>query len=400
MTSIETSRNVFPALSLKECSYIRKKLKRKERVRLLNFLAQSDSIDDADEPIRIKILRSKLPNAYRRQLFALIADDGSEKHLALVRAALRLPFGKLTVPLGLDDPVCQFLRCAEVAMDERITGHANAKREVLAILSQWRAGGTMPYAISLEGPPGIGKTTFVKHALAAAMGRPLGVVCLGGASDGSFILGHGFTYEGARYGRLAEVLMESKTMDPVLFFDELDKVSETSRGDEIVNMLIHLTDPMQPIMRDRYFQGLDLDFSKCIKVFAYNNPKRVSPVLRDRLKRIVLDAPDKSTKVAIARRHIVPRVRDVTRCDMPIDDECIEALVEAHADDAGMRGVERATHEVLAAAVMCTQYGSMRVVGMDDAPMGERVTADFARGVLGDRTVQDTRTGPPALMYM
>ena len=92
---------------------------------------------------------------------------------------------------------------------------------------------------------GNGKTTLIKEGVAKAINRPFHFIALGGASDSSYLNGHSYTYEGSRWGRIVDILMQSKCMNPIIYFDELDKVSETFKGDEIIHMLTHLTDPSQ-----------------------------------------------------------------------------------------------------------------------------------------------------------
>ena len=99
------------------------------------------------------------------------------------------------------------------------------------------------------------KLPLVKEGLSKILNKPFSFIALGGASDGSFLEGHSFTYEGSVWGKIVNVLMESKCMNPVIYFDELDKVSDTQKGDEIINILIHLTDPAQNNQfNDKYYQ--------------------------------------------------------------------------------------------------------------------------------------------------
>lgn len=356
-----------------------------------------------DAPLRIQVLQSAMPDAFKTTLFQQMAccDD---KTVELARNVLRIPFGCYAPP---PPPPCangndsRFFDDARAQMDRSIFGHDEAKREALVMLSQWRRGGSTPFALALEGPPGIGKTTFVKNALATVLQRPMSVICLGGACDVSMLLGHGFTYEGARHGRLVQSLIETSVMNPVIFFDELDKVSATTRGDEIINALIHLTDPQQNAsLRDRYFQGLSIDFSQCILVFSYNDPRHINPILLDRLKRISLRAPTCAEKLCIARDHIVPRSLGATGAQVALSDAALRCVVNEHARDVGMRSIERCIHDVVGLAGLCCQYGDASIVGLPS--MGDLgngvVSEEFVRMALNARTdAHDTATLPPMM---
>lgn len=371
-------------------------MKRRDRAKVKVFFKSSRMAEGELPPLRLQIIVSDMPADYKASLFSLVSSNASEKNLQLARDALAIPFGRYTKPP--DGNVHEFLTDVRERMEREVTGHDDAKRELMSMLTQWRIGGEFPFAIGLEGQPGIGKTTLVTRALASAMNRPVKVICLGGASDASTFVGHGFTYENARYGRLVEALMEAKCMDAILFFEELDKVSDSPRGAEIINILIHLTDPAQPTLRDRYFQGLDLDFSKCIKIFSYNDPERVHPVLRDRLKRITMDVPDSSTRKDIAMRHLIPRLKQQTQCDVPLDDVALDRAIDAHRDDVGMRGLERSLHNIFTNAVMCREYGSKSIVGLKDAPMSV-VDAPFVTHVLAQRRDTSSSSVSASLMY-
>ena len=112
---------------------------------------------------------------------------------------------------------------------------------------------------------GNGKTTLVKEGIAKALHRPFAFIALGGASDSAFFDGHSYTYEGSHWGRIIQILQDSKYMNPIIYFDELDKVSKTSKGEEIINLLIHMTDQSQNKgFQDKYYAGIPIDLSKVI----------------------------------------------------------------------------------------------------------------------------------------
>ena len=96
-----------------------------------------------------------------------------------------------------------------------------------------------------------------------------------------------FTYEGSKWGRIVEILIESKCMNPIFYFDELDKVSNTDKGQEIINLLIHLTDYTQNThFMDDYMDGIVIDLSRATFIFSFNDKSKISPILLDRMELI------------------------------------------------------------------------------------------------------------------
>lgn len=95
-------------------------------------------------------------------------------------------------------------------------------------------------------------------------------------------------------------------MNPVIYFDELDKVSDTPKGDEINNLLIHLTDGSQnDRFQDKYFTGIDLDLSRCLFIFSHNNHEKINPILRDRMFNIQVEGFSLKEKLVIAEKYLV-----------------------------------------------------------------------------------------------
>ena len=275
-------------------------------------------------------------------------------------------------------------------MDARVTGHAAAKAEVLKLVCQAHTPGARnasAYSLGFEGPPGTGKTHFVRHALAPALQRPFVSIPLGGATDVSYLLGSVYTYEGSKEGRLAAAFMETKCCTPVIHLDEVDKISATERGQEIVSVLIHLIDPSaNTTLRDRYFHDVDLDFSKCTFVFSYNDPARVNPILLDRIKRVRLEAPTRDERRAILRDHLLPRAQSRLGTRLAVDDGAVELLLDRA--EGGMRGTEKDLDHVLATA----QLDALTLEGGEAC-----VTAAFARKALG---AFPEAAPPPFGMYL
>ena len=332
----------------------RSKLSREEKDYLVN--AKSDivkSIVEADEritqqeenvevPIRFRVLRSHIPDASKLKIIKkldkanenLTATDTS-KFTTWVESLLTLPLSAYCTPLAtsetdtVSDRLAKCLKC----MDKAVFGHAEAKRVLIESVLQWHNSPLLrPRAIGLEGTPGNGKTTLVREGIARMVDRPFSFVSLGGSTDASYLFGHLYCYEGSQPGKVAESLQAAKCMNPIIYFDELDKISETPRGDEVINCLIHLTDPSQSDQfRDRYFQGISLDLSRSLLVFSFNDSRKISKVLLDRLQVVKTDAFGQNERLDIAKKHLVgSALRDtgLDDTDSYFSDEALEFLCD------------------------------------------------------------------------
>lgn len=336
---------------------------KKECKRLTEML---QNMKPLDEPRRLRVLRSKLPDHVKADIFRQLADNETPKFEEWVERALKLPLKTFT-PIPKRQDHGKVIRNAIAIMNAEITGHDTAKQEVLRLICTWlNAGASTGFAIGLEGSPGVGKTSFAKRALARSMDRPFCFISLGGASDASGLLGHSYTYEGAVPGRLTESVVASQRMDPVIFFDELDKISSSPKGEEIVHALIHLTDPVQnEHIRDRYLHGIELDFSRAVLVFSYNDPTRVNPILLDRIKRIKLHTPKHDEKLTICRNHLIPRaLSNFPDLQVALADDIVDFIVRKNAHEAGLRGIEKDIAHLVASYCLVKTYGSTEILGL------------------------------------
>jgi ATP-dependent Lon protease len=237
-------------------------------------------------------------------------------------------------------------------MESAIYGHEDAKLQIMQFVSSWIANPqSAGNVLSIYGPPGVGKTTLIKEGVAKALDRPFHFITLGGATDASFLDGHSYTYEGSTWGRIVDVLIKSKCMNPVIYFDELDKVSETPKGEEINNLLIHLTDGSQnDRFQDKYFTGIDLNLSRCLFIFSHNNHDRINPILRDRMYNIHVDGFVTKEKLVIAEQYLVDSaLREVNLFEkVSITKEILTHIIEnCTGDEKGVRELKRCIQTII-----------------------------------------------------
>lgn len=188
--------------------------------------------------------------------------------------------------------------------------------------------------------------TSIVKSIAEALGRPFRTISLGGESDASLLTGHGFTYVGSTPGRLIEILRDTKCMNPVVLIDELDKVSQTHHGKEIIGTLIHLTDSTtnKNYNYDRYFSGVDFDLSKVLFVFTYNDADKIDRILADRLFKIKVDNYSFDEKLEITKKHLVNDILQMygfTNEQIRFEDEALNYIVGSNKADEGMRDIKR-----------------------------------------------------------
>ncbi len=241
----------------------------------------------------------------------------------------------------------------------------SAKTQIMQILAQWISNPqSVGNVIALKGPMGVGKTSFARNGVAKVLKRPFEFFSLGGASDAANFVGHSYTYEGSMWGRIADSLMNARCMNPVLYFDELDKISETKQGEEIASMLIHITDRSQNTQfHDRYFAGVDFDLSQCLFVFSFNDESKVHPILKDRMQVIHCSGYTADEKKIILTQYVWPQlIERVKMNDVSITDDAIKFLISEYSkDEEGVRTLMRSVETLL------TRINLLRIADEDTA---------------------------------
>jgi len=339
-----------------EIDYFKRKLSSKEQLNVMNQMKLINSHLQVDKPYRLMLLDSNIPPKFKatvlQKLNVLNSMDPSDNEYYKIKTwvdtFMRVPFTRyknLSVNMSDGLEACHsYMENAKKILDDCVYGLDDAKLQILQMVGQWISNpSAMGTAVAIHGPMGTGKTTLTKDGISKILGREFAFIALGGAGDSSFLEGHSYTYEGSSWGKIVQILIDSKCMNPVIYFDELDKVSDTPRGQEIIGILTHLTDTSQNSQfHDKYFSEVDFDLSKCLFIFSYNDESKVNPILKDRMYRIHTKGYDAKEKVKITRDYLLPKIREqvnFTEEDIIIPDETIQYLVSNSSLTKGEDGV-------------------------------------------------------------
>ena len=335
------------------------KLEQDQQKKIIKELREINKITRVEKPYRLTLLESDIPLIFKSAALKKIStlrhmEPGSGEFYKIknwVDTFMRIPFGKYSnLPISIDDGVekCHdFMAVAQKTLDGSVYGLNDAKMQIMQLLGQLitnpKSIGT---AVAIHGPPGTGKTTLVKEGISKILNRPFAFIALGGATDSSFLEGHGYTYEGSMWGKIVQILIDSKCMNPVIYFDELDKISETPKGEEIAGILTHLTDTSQNSQfHDKYFAEIDFDLSKCLFIFSYNDESKINPILKDRMYRIQTKGYNLKQKTVIANNYLLPKIREQVRFkseDIIVPDETEHYIIDNFCNkEDGVRNLKR-----------------------------------------------------------
>jgi len=330
-----------------------------QQKKLIKELREINKITRIEKPYRISILESNIPLQFKaiamKKVNALrYAEPGSGEYAKLkswIDTFMSIPFGDYkTLPVNISDGVekChEFMEQAQKTLNDAVYGLNDAKMQIMQLLGQLitnpNAIGT---AIAIKGPMGTGKTSIVKEGISKILNRPFAFIALGGATDSSFLEGHSYTYEGSVWGKIVQIIIDSKCMNPVIYFDELDKISDTPKGEEIAGILTHLTDTSQNSQfHDKYFADIDFDLSKCLFIFSYNDESKVNSILRDRMYCIQTKGYDKKQKTVISYQYLLPKIQEQVKFsseEIILPEDSIHYIIENHCNkEDGVRSLKR-----------------------------------------------------------
>jgi len=335
------------------------KLETGHQKKIIKELREINKITRVEKPYRLTLLESEIPVIFKAAAMKKISslrymEPGSGEFYKIknwVDTFMRIPFSEYkTLPININDGVdkChEFMENAQKTLNDAVYGLNDAKMQIMQMLGQLVTNPqAIGSAIAIHGPPGTGKTSLVKEGISKILNRPFAFIALGGATDSSFLEGHGYTYEGSTWGKIVQILIDSKCMNPVIYFDELDKISDTPKGEEIAGILTHLTDTSQNSQfHDKYFAEIDFDLSKCLFIFSYNDESKVNPILKDRMYRIQTKGYNQKQKSVISNDYLLPRIREQVKFgpeDIIIPDQTLHYIIDNHCNkEDGVRNLKR-----------------------------------------------------------
>lgn len=324
-----------------------------DKHRILQELRQLNTDVTQFRPVIFRLLLSHVPKTVKSEIMVRLDNSRSEseghKFYNWIDGLLKIPFGQYAPSVCADLHSCanpkktrRFLDNTRDLLDKAAFGHDRAKHTILQFIGQMIKNPTCSGQIlGIEGPMGNGKTTLIQNGFSNALNRPFFSIPLGGASDASFLNGHSYTYEGSTWGHICDVLMKAKAFNPIIYMDELDKISTGYKGDEIVNLLIHMVDATQnQHFQDKYFGNVDIDLTGVTWVFSYNDASRIHPVLRDRIMQVSTSGFTLPDKLKIAHQFLVPSIcREVAiaKESISIPDEVVEFIIQSYTREGGVR---------------------------------------------------------------
>ena len=250
-----------------------------------------------------------------------------------------------------------YIHQVDKILDKCTYGQRDAKNQMKRIIGQWMNGTSKGQCFGLCGPPGVGKTTLCKNGLAKCLfdengeSRPFAFLPLGGATNGSILEGHHYTYMGSTWGKIIDILMETKCMNPIIYVDELDKISKTEHGKEIASILTHITDQSQnKEFYDRYFASIPVDLSQVLFIFSYNDRDNIDRILRDRIQEIDIKSLSVKEKLVISQNYIIPEILNnvgFSQEEIIFGNDILTKIINQYTYEAGVRKLNEILYDIV-----------------------------------------------------
>ena len=342
---------------------------------------RADSYTEADEFIaRMKKLTPPelIKKRFDKEIKKFSMLDSSSPEYGVTRNYLdilsSIPWGKYSKE-ELD------IAKARSVLDSDHEGLKDVKDRIIEFLALSALKGTTNGSILLfVGPPGVGKTSIGK-SIAKALNRPFYRLSLGGVGDDSVIKGHRKTYIGAMPGKFVQALRETGVMNPVIMLDEIDKLTKSYQGDPAAALLETLDPEQNNTFMDNYLDER-LDLSKCLFICTANTTDTIPDALLDRMDPIRLSGYIASEKLAIAKKHLIPKGLEkahMKKSQIKLSDAVLKKIIEEYARESGMRSTERAIDKIIRKVAVKILEGNKSVTVTANSLFNYLGTAPFKR---------------------
>lgn len=316
------------------------------------------------DAFRERLRAKNLPDEVRLRI-----EKEIERFSTLPAGSHEMPSLRTFIECMLDLPYTEMsednldIHNARKTLDEDHYGLDRVKERVLEHLAVAQLTGKVNgQIICFAGPPGVGKTS-ISASIAKALGRRFVRMSLGGVKDEAEIRGHRRTYIGAMPGRVISAMRQAGTINPVLLFDEIDKLSQDYSGDPAAAMLEVLDSAQNFAFRDHFLE-IPYDLSKVMFITTANNVLDIPAPLRDRMEIIEMPSYLSNEKAEIAARHLIPKQlkkHGLMKSMLSIPREAVDEIITGYTRESGVRSLERCIAAVCRKAACEIVSGKSRI---------------------------------------
>lgn len=326
-------------------------------------LEKLNSININDIDMKKQIVTNKsMPDTVKKIALSKLEEikSGSTenyKHIDYVKSLIDYPWiGKdysdiFSILNNNIDDATDFMNNVKNKMDTSIYGHDKSKEAIIELIAKWISNPkSIGKCLGLMGPPGVGKTLFGK-ALGNILNIPFSQINVGGIDDASVLSGHSFTYSNAQPGLIIRKMIQAGAPRCIIFIDEVDKTGVKYGINEVMNVLIHITDPnTNDNFNDKFFQEVTFPLNKVLFIFSYNDPSKIDKILLDRIEQITVEAYTPTEKIKIFKDHLLREI--ISDINLPenlfnFSDDVIEYLIETYTCESGVRGLKRKLEKII-----------------------------------------------------
>jgi len=350
----------------------------------LGITQDMEEIDALREKAALKTWSTEVADIFEKEMQKLERSNPHQPdygiQLNYLQFLVDLPWGEYSKD-KLD------LKRARKILDHDHSGLDTVKDRILEHLAVLKLKGDLKSPIlCLYGPPGVGKTSLGR-SVARALGRNFARISLGGLHDESEIRGHRRTYIGAMPGRIIQSIRRSKTSNPVIVLDEIDKVGTDFRGDPS-SALLEVLDPEQNNTFHDNYLDIDYDLSKVLFITTANNIGNIQPALRDRMEMIPIAGYLAEEKRLIAQKHLLPKQLEsngLTSDQLKLNKQAIDVIINEYTRESGVRNLDKQLAKIARNIAKKIAF---------EEEYDPSLTPDNVREILGvHRIIQDVQKG-------
>ncbi len=272
-----------------------------------------------------------------------------------------------SIPWNNPNQISQNINKASSILENDHYGLEKVKERILEYLAVHKRTNKLKGPIlCLVGPPGVGKTSLGK-SIANSTGRSFVRMSLGGVRDEAEIRGHRKTYIGSMPGRFIQAMKKSKSSNPLILLDEIDKLGSDWRGDPS-SALLEVLDPEQNSKFNDHYLELDYDLSDVMFVCTANT-LNIPPALLDRMEVIRIPGYTEKEKNQIAKRYLVPKQiknHGIKKSEISFNSKVLNSIIRNYTKEAGVRSLEKEISKVCRKTVKKLETTRIKKINLND----------------------------------